>query len=73
MSVLLLILASALADDGLDGHHFRPVPTFGGPLDLIETWTVAEQKPRSFGVSGLIDASGASMVVTGVPSFSTQA
>ena len=62
MSVLLLILASALADDGLDGHHFRPVPTFGGPLDLVETWTVAEQKPRSFGVSGLIDASGASMV-----------
>ena len=62
MSVLLLILASALADDGLDGHHFRPVPGFGGPLDLIETWQVSEQKPRSIGVNGLLDASGASVV-----------
>lgn len=62
MSSLLLILASAFADDGLDGHHFRAVPTFGGPLDLVETWQVTNQLPRSFAVSGLVDAIGASMV-----------
>lgn len=62
MSSFLLFLAPALAADGLDGHHFKPVPGYGSTLDLVETWRIEEQYERSFGLSGLVDASSGGLV-----------
>jgi len=62
MSLLLLVIGTGLAQDGLDGHHFQPTPGYGRPLDLVETWQIEAQQPRSFGVQGIIDASGGALV-----------
>lgn len=62
MSPLLLLLAPALAADGLDGHHFKPAPGFGTPLDLVQTWRVEEQHAGSFGLQGLVDAGSGGVV-----------
>ena len=62
MLILLLTLTSAYAQDGLDGHHFQPIPGWGQPLDLIETWRAEAQRPRSFGFQGVFDASSGSLV-----------
>lgn len=62
MTLLLLCLGSALAQEGLDGHHFSPVPTLGGPLDLIGVWRPAAAPARAFGVSGLFERSSAGLV-----------
>lgn len=62
MSFLLLLLATASAQDGLDGHHFSPVPTLGGPLDLVSVWRPAAAPARSFGVTGLFELANAGLV-----------
>lgn len=62
MSLLLLVIGAGLAQDGLDGHHFQPTPGYGRPLDLVETWQIEAQQPRSFGVQGIFDASGGALV-----------
>lgn len=62
MSPLLMLLAPALAADGLDGHHFKPAPGFGSTLDHTEVWRIEAQLPRSFGLTGLFDASSGGMV-----------
>ncbi len=62
MNLILLCFASALAQDGLDGHHFSPVPTLGGPLDLIGVWRPAASPERSFGLTGLFERSSAGLV-----------
>lgn len=62
MTFLLLLLATASAQDGLDGHHFSPVPTLGGPLDLVSVWRPAAAPARSLGVTGLFELANAGLV-----------
>lgn len=62
-SLLLALLApTASAADGVDGHHFQPIPTNGGPLDLVEVWQPVAEDGRSFAFQALFDASGGSLV-----------
>ncbi|MCK6524091.1 OmpA family protein [Myxococcota bacterium] len=58
MTLFLLLLALRPAQaEGVDAHHFTPLPTLGEPLGLVETWRVTPQLPGSFSVSGAMDMS----------------
>jgi OOP family OmpA-OmpF porin len=58
MTLLLFLLAQRPAQaEGVDAHHFTPLPTLGEPLGLVETWRVTPQLPGSFSVSGTVDMS----------------
>ena len=62
MTLFLLLLAQAQAE-GVDAHHFTPLPTLGAPLSLVETWRVTSQLPGSFSVSGTMDMSRGNAVL----------
>ena len=62
MTLFLLLLAPAQAE-GVDAHHFTPLPTLGEPLGLVETWRVTPQLPGSFSVSGTMDMSRGNAVL----------
>lgn len=59
---MIALLSLALADDGVDGHHFKPVPGLGLPLDLVETWRIEAQPKLSFGISAVADFSSGGLV-----------
>ncbi|MEY3211849.1 MAG: hypothetical protein RIT28_2330 [Pseudomonadota bacterium] len=64
MTLILFLLAQRPAQaEGVDAHHFTPLPTLGEPLGLVETWRVTPQLPGSFSVSGTMDMSRGNAVL----------
>lgn len=64
MTLILFLLAQRPAQaEGVDAHHFTPLPTLGEPLGLVETWRVTPQLPGSFSVSGAMDMSRGNAVL----------
>ena len=62
MLMLLLLAPASLGAEGFDGHHFKPVPTLGGPLELVGTWRPSDAPASALALSGLLERSEGSLV-----------
>lgn len=59
--MLLLLSSLSFAQDGVDGHNFRMVPSTGETLDLLTTWRPTRYTAGSLGVGGLFEYADASV------------
>jgi OOP family OmpA-OmpF porin len=62
-TILALLLAPAVAQDGLDAHGFQLAPGDGDRLDYLSTWRSEAQRPGSFAVNGLFEYADSPLVL----------
>ena len=62
MRMLLLLALPGRAAEGFDGHHLKPTPSPGAPLDLVATWRPSDARGPTLAVSGLVERSDGALV-----------